>query len=751
MRGNAVSVWLGEAHQVEASQLSQEQRLLSDYMVAGLPVLPGFLITASLYHSYLQQTKLDRFVTKTLLNIDWRSPRSAAMAARTIQRQITGTSLPSDCQMAITAQYDRLRQQFPQASGFIVQPVWLGEAESLTLSPPPMVVRTADQLLKAILQGFTGLFEVSVLRKETIEARYTGRAMISFTVTPALVAEQSGRLIADEQLTIEAIYGRPEPLADHLLTPDRYVVDLTTLSVISRDINRQPWQLAHLEQGAKHRAVPRLEQSNQKLDQASIVELAKIGLMLQHQNDFSVQAIWLHDNQDKIWLTDVRLFGKLAAAEAAPYRIPNASTPLLSGKPAVAGVVTGPVRHCLDEADVRQVQSGELILAESLDLLTETALGKAGGLIIETGNSHHPVLERITDLAIPTIVAAKGAHHQLVDGQLATIDGRTGHIYKGKPIGPLVSSTVSSTSKELVTGVKLYQLSSTDDLLGEPQVGDGLGLLSATQIFQQLEIHPRQQLRAGATKTIITHLTDELCQAALAWQPRPVIYAAHDWLTTDQLKLVGGELHESVEANPLLGYRGAHRALRELDLFKIELEAIRRAREEYGLTNLHVMLPFVRTLKELASLHHLVVGSGLRPSRHFRLWLLAQTPANLLSLKKIAAKKLIQGVCLDADHLTQLLLGADHANEDLAEYDVCDETVLETLVEAIHICRQHGIPVTAVGRSLERHPEAIETLVAAGITGLTVAPSAVAETHQLVASAEQRLILDALASRLAGS
>lgn len=724
----AAVAWLGDVHRLNHGQVAPEYRQLSDLLLAGLPVLPGFVVAADFYRAYLQQTKTDRFLTRALLNIDWSSSRSIHAASKAVVKHLESTPIPGPLMESVAEAFQRLQQQ---ADGTVIL--------SSSVSDETLPIQSTVELAKALIRTYAHLFDARYLDRESVDGLSNGQIVPSCLVQPLVDVTHSGRLaLVDGFMVIEAIHGRPEPLLENLLTPDRYQVDPATLAVIHTDINRQDWQLSRLDRSGKHQKVSSLERGGQKVDDETVTELAKLGLMLRHQTDLSQRLIWILDSHSKTWVVGVQSLGVLRE-QAAEYSVPT-QEPIAYGRPVVIGRAVGSVRRLHHPSDTSRVQPGDIAVVESGDQVSTHLIGQIAGIIIETAAVPTELSEVAIEQGCPLVSAAKNAH-QLTDGLLITLDATTGAIYRGKPM--TLPSRTAMPARPQLTGVKLYQIPANPyELAGDPSQGDGIGYLSAKLLLARDGIHPRKQFRQS-TKALLGLLVDELCSVAQAWGSQPVMYAAHDWLTSDYRSLDGGPDHEPAEAMPALGYRGAHRALRELDLFKMELEAIRQVREEYNHPTIDLILPFVRTQKELTALQHAIIGSGLKPGYHFRVWLLAQTPANLTMLKKIVPKHLIQGVCLELDSLTQLLLGADPHNEELqGEYDVCDENVQDVLAEAIAAARKAGLPVTAIGRSLDHHPEAIEALVAAGITGLVVESHAIASTAQLVASAEQRVLLD---------
>ena len=233
---------------------------------------------------------------------------------------------------------------------------------------------------------------------------------------------------------------------------------------------------------------------------------------------------------------------------------------------------------------------------------------------------------------------------------------------------------------------------------------------------------------------------------AAGFAPRPVTYRTIDFRTNEFRGLRGGDRFEPEEANPMIGYRGVHRYVREPDLFALELDAIRRVWDS-GRANLHVMLPFVRTADELSACRALVDASGLPSRTGFELWVMAEVPSVLFNLERYASLG-VAGISIGSNDLTQLLLGADRDSELLAEFDERDPAVVAYLEQLIPRARALGLKTSICGQAPSVHPEYAELLVRAGIDAISVNIDVVERTRRLIDAAERRVLLDAARPKL---
>jgi len=266
---------------------------------------------------------------------------------------------------------------------------------------------------------------------------------------------------------------------------------------------------------------------------------------------------------------------------------------------------------------------------------------------------------------------------------------------------------------------------------------DGVGLLRAEFIVAQIGDHPNTMLREGRGQEFIDHLAEGLTIFARAFHPRPVVYRTTDFKTNEYRNLRGGQEFEDLEENPMLGYRGASRYIREIEAFRLELEAIKKVRRRYK--NLWVMIPFVRTVEEMASSKRLLAAHGLRRSATFKLWMMAEVPSNIYLLDKFIDVG-IDGISIGSNDLTQLILGIDRDNPRLAEgFDERNEAVLMALEHAIKTCVRRGITCGICGQAPSVYPQLTRKLVAWGITSVSVSPDMIELTRDIIAQAEKKL------------
>jgi pyruvate, water dikinase len=360
--------------------------------------------------------------------------------------------------------------------------------------------------------------------------------------------------------------------------------------------------------------------------------------------------------------------------------------------------------------------------------------------------SHAAIVSR--EVGIPAVVGTTHATQTLVDGMMITIDGTTGKVYQGRHV-PQTQAAASPTER-LQTKTKVYVN------LAEPEFAarvaqrpvDGVGLLRAEFMMATIGKHPRQFIEEKRQDLFVAQLTSGLETFCRAFAPRPVVYRASDLKTNEYRNLQGGTAFEPEEPNPMLGFRGAFRYIKDEAVFRLELEAIKQVREQRGYTNLWLMIPFVRTVDELAAVTRLVSEAGLSRSDTFRLWMMVEIPSNVILLDDFIDVG-IDGISIGSNDLTMLMLGTDRDNNLVAEaFNEQNKAVLWALERVITRARARGITSSLCGQAASQYPELVKKLITWGITSVSVSPDAIETTRKLIAQIESSQEADRVAVHL---
>jgi pyruvate,water dikinase len=544
------------------------------------------------------------------------------------------------------------------------------------------------------------------------------------------------------EIVIEAVFGLGEAIVSGEVTPDLYVVDKESLNIITRKIANQETQLiknpiASAKEPNIWVPLPASIQPQQKLTDSEITKLAWLGKQMEDHYRFPQDIEWAKEN-NKIYILQTRPV--TAIKEAAEAELEIQAPALLTGAPASPGIASGPAKIIFEASQIDKVKTGNILVAEMTTPDFVPAMKRAVAIVTNRGGrtAHAAIVSR--ELGIPCVVGAEGATTTLTDGQVITVDGSHGKVYDGKVSRRIRTTPVADIFRDTIkTKTKVYVN------LAQPELAetvaarnvDGVGLLRAEFMVAQIGEHPQYMISQNRGQEFVERLAEGIKTFAQAFNPRPVVYRTNDFKTNEYRELTGGQQYEVAEENPMLGYRGASRYITDIDVFKLELEAIKKVRQKYK--NLWVMIPFVRIVEELARTKEIMEAEGLKRSEDFKLWMMVEVPSNIFLIEKFIEVG-IDGISIGSNDLTQLILGIDRDSEKLAgTFDERNEAVLIALERAIKVAKSMGVTSSICGQAPSVYPELTEKLVEWGITSVSVSPDMIGTTREIIAKAEARL------------
>jgi len=591
-------------------------------------------------------------------------------------------------------------------------------------------------------------------------------AGVTFTINP-VTGEPN-------QIVIEANWGLGESVVSGAVTPDDYVVDKNTLQIIEKKIAKKTVEYIRDPKTGKtiHAQVDPERQNVPCLTDEEVLKIAEIAKRIEEHYGAPQDIEWAIDRNlpfpENIFIVQSRPETVWSLKKAPPTEAPKPSTPLerpAEMKVVVKGIAAGKRGIGAGVAKVVYTPDDASNLMKKGDILVTTMtnpdyvpyMRMAGAIVTDKGGvtCHAAIVSR--ELGIPCIVGAENATKVMVTGKEYTVDAKSGVVYEGivpmaeKPAAPTAATlgaTIMSTAP--VTATKIYLNLGVPEKIEDYKhlPFDGIGLMRIEFILASyIGEHPLYLLETGQADKFVNQLAEGIATVARAIQPKPVVVRFSDFKTNEYRELKGGEKYEIVEANPMLGWRGASRYISPWyeKAFRLECKAIRKCREEWGLKNVWVMLPVIRTLWEAKRCLEIMKDEGLERTRDFQVWFMAETPAIAVLADEFS--KLCDGFSIGSNDMTQGVLMIDRDSERLGlmgYFDERDPAVKRIIAHLIKVAHQNGVTVSICGEGPSNLPDFAEFLVRCGIDSISVNADAVVSTRQLVASLEQKILLERL-------
>jgi pyruvate,water dikinase len=747
--GQKTVVWFGEVTKKDVALVGGKGANLGEMTNARIPVPPGFIVTSGAYFDFLRQTKLIDKIRRLLGALDVNDSRKLQAVAARVRKTISDAPMPPEIARHIRQAYIKMgrglvavrssatAEDLPDASFAGQQRTFLN-------------IEGEDEVVTAVQECWASLYEARAIFYRVQQKYDHFKVGIAVPVQKMVQSEASGVMFTLEPVTsdrskivIEAVYGLGEAIVGGEVTPDLYIVEKEDLTISLRKISRQEWKIIRNPAATGQETniqVPLTakEQARQKIGDDDIIALAKIGKRLENHYKFPQDIEWAKEN-GKLYIVQTRPVTTISttAVEAAP----EISAPvLLTGAPASPGIATGPVRLVFDASHIDKVKDGDILVAVMTTPDFVPAMKRAAAIVTDRGGrtAHAAIVSR--ELGIPCVVGTAQAMSTLKDGQVITVDGSHGNVYDGKVTRRMKTSALTHILEDTIkTKTRVYVN------LAQPELADrvasrnvdGVGLLRAEFMVAQIGEHPSYMISQKRGLEFVDKLAEGLATFAKAFDPRPVVYRTNDFKTNEYRALKGGDKYEEAEENPMLGYRGASRYITDIETFKLELAAIKKVRIKYK--NLWVMIPFVRTVRELEQTLKIMAAEGLKRSPKFKIWMMVEVPSNIILLEKFIAAG-IDGISIGSNDLTQLTLGVDRDSAKLAStFDERDEAVMLSLERAVKVSKSRRITSSICGQAPSVYPELTEKLVEWGITSVSISPDMIDQTREIIARVEQRL------------
>ncbi len=735
----------------------------------GIPVPDGFAVTAYAYKVFLENTGADRKLESLLSQINESDMKSLEETSRKIRAYIEGLPMPSEIEEIISNSYEKLcentgKKEIPVAVRSSATAEDLPGASFAGLQDTFLNV-TRKNLLISIKKCWSSLFTPRVIAYRKEKGFSHRDILISVAVQQLLFSKASGVMFtiepvsgAKDRVVINASWGLGEAIVSGQVTPDEYVVSKDKFRIIEKQVVKKGRQIvSDRKGGTKWEVVAEDMQDIPALTDEQIVRLAQYGVKIEKHYGKPQDIEWAMDEKGELFVLQVRpetVHGAEQAIKTEETKEVVEKDVIVKGIGVSPGRVSGKVRVILNIKDISGFQKGDILVTEMTTPDWVPAMKVASAIITNLGGKtcHAAIVSR--ELGVPCIVGTENATKVLKDGELVTIDGQRGLVFKGT-VEEIKETKIAATeapvdmSSQIVTATKVYVNLSIPEIaqkIARETNADGVGLLRAEHLMLGIGKHPRFLIEEGGEKVMIDRFANGVGQVAEAFFPRPVVYRFLDFKPDEFLELPGGEKYERehVGPNPMIGYRGEYRYVKEDDIFRLELKAIRQAREKMGFTNIWVMVPFVRTLEVFRKTVNIMREEGLdhRNDNSFQLWIMVEVPSAVFMIDEFCREG-IDGVSFGTNDLTMLVLGVDRNDTSVQElYDERNLGVLRAIAYTMTVCRKYGVTTSICGQAPSVYPDYLEFMIRCGATSISVNPDTVISSRKNVAVIEKKIQME---------
>ncbi|MGC8208434.1 phosphoenolpyruvate synthase [Ralstonia pseudosolanacearum] len=761
--------------------------MISQLDSAGVRVPGGFATTALAFRDFLQHNNLTERISQRLASLDVDDVKALAAAGKEIREWVATAPFQSRLEQEIREHFERVSKREGAEASFAVRSSATAEdlpdASFAGQQESYLNVSGIDDVLDKIKHVFASLYNDRAISYRVHKGFAHDVVALSAGIQRMVRSDcgASGVMFTidtesgfQDVVFITSSYGLGETVVQGAVNPDEFYVFKPTLAagkypIIRRSIGSKLIKMEFTQAGEEGRVktvdVPGELRNRYSLVDEDVVELAKYAVIIEKHYGRPMDIEWGKDGKDgKIYILQARpetVKSQSVGKVEQRFRLKGSAPVLTTGRAIGQKIGTGPVRVINDPAEMERVQPGDVLVADMTDPNWEPVMKRASAIVTNRGGRtcHAAIIAR--ELGVPAVVGCGDATDLLKDGTLVTVscaEGDEGKIYDG-----LLETEITEVRRGEMPPIDVKIMMN----VGNPQLAfefaqipnGGVGLARLEFIINNnIGVHPKAILdypqvdsdlkmavesvargHASPRAFYVDKLAEGIATIAAAFYPKPVIVRLSDFKSNEYKKLIGGSRYEPDEENPMLGFRGASRYIAEdfAEAFEMECRAMKRVREEMGLTNVEIMVPFVRTLGQAAMVVDLLGKYGLkRGENDLRLIMMCEVPSNAILAKEFL--EYFDGFSIGSNDLTQLTLGLDRDSgmELLArDFDERDPAVKFMLSRAISTAKSMGKYVGICGQGPSDHPDFAEWLAKEGISSISLNPDSVIDTWQKLGSA----------------
>jgi pyruvate,water dikinase len=735
---------------------------LGELTQAGIPVPPGFVVTAQAYEYFMDEAGINDKVMGILDEIDINDTKELQAAAEEIKKIIVESPIPEDLVLYIREYYNELCQRVGEDDTDVAirssaTAEDLPEASFAGQQDTFLHVSGDDDVIEFIRKCWASLFEARAIFYREENNFEHSKVYIAVVVQKMANADKAGVMFTvnpstgEEIALIEGSWGLGESVVSGDVTPDNYQVDKKNNEIINVTISDKKVMYTNDENGTSVKVdVPEDKRKERVLSDEELIELTEMGKRVQAHYGEPMDTEWAFE-KDMLFLLQARPITTLGdVAEEKEDSSSDLGEVLVRGLGASPGMASGKVKIVLDIDELDKIKDGDIMVTTMTTPDMVPAMRRASGIVTDEGGvtCHASIISR--ELGIPCVVGTGDATTTLEENSGVTLDGKKGLVFEGisetkEEAAPAVAGGIQAAPIITVTEVKANVSMPEAAEKAAATGADGVGLLRTEHLMLTSGIHPGKFIADGREDELIDTIADNVQIVADAFYPKPVWYRTLDAPTDEFITLEGGE-NEPREHNPMLGWRGIRRELDQPEILKCEFKAIKKLHEK-GYTNIGIMIPLSQSPEELKKAKALCSEVGFEPHKDVEFGMMVEIPAAAIMIDEYIDVG-IDFVSLGTNDLTQYTLAVDRNNEFVAKhYSEEHPAVMKLIERTIRKCAEAGVKCSICGQA-GSVPHIVEKLVEFGITSVSSNTDAIADVRKTVARAEQKIILDAARKRL---
>ncbi len=760
---------------------------LGEMINAGLPVPPGFAVTAYAYEKFLEETHIAEKIYNVINEVitDKNNPKQYDTASKKIRELIEKSKMPKAIETAITSAYKELDKRLNLKGTFVAvrssataedlpDASFAGQQETF------LNVKGPVDLLDKVMKCWSSLFTPRAIFYRNEKGFAHEKVFISVGVQKMVNSRAAGVMFTinpvtgnRDEIVIEGNFGLGETVVSGIVNPDDYIVDKQVVTIKERRMARKTIQYLRDPKTGKtvHLDVPEDKQKAPCVTDEEVLKLAEIAKLIEKHYGKPMDIEWAIDQDlsfpKNMFIVQARpetVWGSKPMETQTEEKVTHEAKVVVKGLSAGRkGYGVGIAKVVLGTEDAQEtMKKGDILVTDMTNPDFVPFMKIASAIVTDKGGitSHAAIVSR--ELSIPCVVGTETATQVMKTGKEYTVDSRNGIVYEGilqqavQPAATAQAGNVVVQAESVpVTATKIYMNLAIPEMIEQYKnlPFQGIGLMRAEFIFADyIKEHPLHLIETGQSEKLVDKFAEGIATVARAVQPRPVVVRFSDFKTNEYRDLKGGDKYEIVEENPMLGWRGCSRYISKWyeKAFRLECQAINKCRTEWGLKNVYVMLPMVRTVWEAKKVLEIMKEEGLERSRDFKVWFMAETPSIAIMADEFS--KLVDGFSIGSNDMTQGILMIDRDSERLGQmgyFDERDPAVKRIIARLIRVAHENGCTVSICGEGPSNLPDFAEFLVRAGIDSISVNNDALVVTKQNVAAVEQKIILERLAEQAA--